>query len=76
MDDLKRMCGFVYSFWFTCKKGSVKANRTKQKKSYLVWTKASELADFPGVNTPLICIETKHDCAKKNDSELFTFGPG
>ncbi len=22
---------FVYNFWFTCKKGSVKANRTKQK---------------------------------------------
>ncbi len=32
MDDLKRTCGFVYSFWFTCKKGSVKANRTKKKK--------------------------------------------
>ncbi len=30
----------------------MKANRTKQKKStlYLVRTKASELADFPGVN--------------------------
>ncbi len=24
-------CGFVYNFWFTCKKGSVKVNRTKQK---------------------------------------------
>ncbi len=23
-------CGFVYNFWFTCKKGSVKANRTKK----------------------------------------------
>ncbi len=55
MDDLKHTCGFVYSFWFTCKKSSVKVNRTKQKKStlYLVRTKASELADFPGVNTPL-----------------------
>ncbi len=54
MNDIKHMCGFVYSFWFTCKKGSVKANRTKLKKStlYLVQTKASELADFPGVNTP------------------------
>ncbi len=63
MDDLKHTCGFVYSFWFTCKKGSVKENRTKQKKStlYLVRTKASELADFPGVNTPLVthlCILT------------------
>ncbi len=38
----KHTCGFVYSFWFTCKKGSVKANRTKQTKStlYLVRTKA------------------------------------
>ncbi len=37
------------------KKSSVKANHTKKNKSilYLVWTKASELADFPGVNTPL-----------------------
>ncbi len=54
MNDIKHTCGFVYSFWFTCKKGGVKANRTKQKKStlYLVQTKASELADFPGVNTP------------------------
>ncbi len=51
----KHTCGFVYNFWFTCKKGSVKVNHTKQKKStlYLVRTKASELADFPGVNTPL-----------------------
>ncbi len=32
MDDLKHTCGFVYNFWFTCKKGSVKANRTKLKK--------------------------------------------
>ncbi len=33
----------------------MKANRTKPKKStlYLVRTKASEQADFPGVNTPL-----------------------
>ncbi len=31
MDDLKHICGFVYSFWFTYKKGSVKANSTKQK---------------------------------------------
>ncbi len=56
MDDL--MCGFIYNFWFTCKKGSVKSNHTqkKQKKTttlYLVRTKASELVDFPGVNTPL-----------------------
>ncbi len=49
---------FVYNFWFTCKKGSVKANRTKQKQKkstlYLVRTKESELADFPGVNTLLV----------------------
>ncbi len=54
MDDLKHICGFVYSFWFTYKKGSVKANSTKQNKKstlYLVRTEASELADFPGVNT-------------------------
>ncbi len=37
MDDLKHTCGFVYSFWFTCKKGSVKANRTKQKKINIVF---------------------------------------
>ncbi len=37
------------------KKGSAKANRTKKKKNQhciLVRTKASELADFPGENTP------------------------
>ncbi len=35
----------------------VKGNHTKQKIStlYLVWTKASELADIPGVNTPIGC---------------------
>ncbi len=46
MDDLNHMFGFVY------KNASVKANRTKPKTStlYLVQTKASELADFPGVN--------------------------
>ncbi len=57
MDDLKHMCGFVYSFWFTCKKGNVKANRTKSKKKstlYLVRIKASELVDFPGLNTPIV----------------------
>ncbi len=27
------VCGFLYSFWFTCKKSSVKANHTKQKKN-------------------------------------------
>ncbi len=58
MDDLKHTCGFVYSFWFTYKKDSVQANHTKPKKKkstlYLVQTKASELVDFPGVNTPLI----------------------
>ncbi len=26
------MCGFVYNFWFTCKKGSVKSNHKKKKK--------------------------------------------
>ncbi len=50
VDDLKHTCGFIYSFWFTCKKGSVKANRTN---IYLARIKASELVDFPGVNTPL-----------------------
>ncbi len=33
-DDLKHTCGFVYNFWFTCKKCSVKRttpNKTKQK---------------------------------------------
>lgn len=38
--------------------------------------KASELADFPGLNTPLICIKIMRVSAKKNDSELITFGPG
>ncbi len=33
MDDHKHMCGFVYSFWFTCKKGSVIANYIKQTKN-------------------------------------------
>ncbi len=37
MNDIKHTCGFVYSFWFTCKKGSVKANRTKQKKINIVF---------------------------------------
>ncbi len=50
MDDLKHTCGFVYSFCLTCKKGSVKVQHWKSA-LYLVWTKASELADFPGVNT-------------------------
>ncbi len=40
MDDLKHTCGFVYSFWFTCKKGSVKANSTKKKKKnqHCIWS--------------------------------------
>ncbi len=29
-------CGFVYNYWFTCKKGSVKVNRTKQKQKKMV----------------------------------------
>ncbi len=32
MNDNEHKCVFVYSFWFTCKKGSVKANGTKQNK--------------------------------------------
>ncbi len=36
--DLKHTCGFVYNLWFTCKKGSVKANGTKQKKINIVWS--------------------------------------
>ncbi len=31
MDDLSTRVGFFYNFCFTCKKGSVKANRTKLK---------------------------------------------
>ncbi len=30
-------CGFVYNFWFTCKKGSVKANCIKPKKINIVF---------------------------------------
>ncbi len=37
MDDFKHTCGFVYSFCFTCKKGSMKENRTKQKKINIVF---------------------------------------
>ncbi len=37
MDDLKHTCGFVYSFCFTCKKGSVKVNRTKQNQHW-IWS--------------------------------------
>ncbi len=37
MNDIKHTCGFVYSFWFTCKKGGVKANRTRQKKINIVF---------------------------------------
>ncbi len=54
MDDLSTWVLFTIS-GSLAKKGSVKANHTKQKKIkstlYLVRTKASELADFPGVNT-------------------------
>jgi len=49
------MSGFVYKFWFTSKKGSVKANYTKQQQQqqktttlYMVRTKESELADNSG----------------------------
>ncbi len=43
-----------FSFWFTCEKGSVKVNRTKQQqKKIYIWSGPSDLVDFPGVNTPL-----------------------
>jgi len=57
MDDLS---GFVHKFWFHLQKGQCESepqqtNKQTNRKTtlYLVLTKASELADFPGVNTPL-----------------------
>ncbi len=50
------MCGLVHNFCITCKKDSVKANCIKKKKKKNIvfgLAKASELAGFPGVNTPL-----------------------
>ncbi len=50
MDDLS-----THVVLFTiCKKGSVKAKKKTKTTLYLVRTKASELVDIPGVNTPLL----------------------
>ncbi len=35
--DVLSTSGFVYNFWFTCKKGSVKANHTRTKKINIVF---------------------------------------
>ncbi len=53
MYGLQHTCGFVNNFWFTCKKGVLKANRTKQNKKHNNVVFGPELADFPGVNAPL-----------------------
>ncbi len=70
--DLKHTCGF-FSFWFTCRKSSVKANRTKPKKStlYLVRTEASEHADFSDVNTPSVA---SLPVRNTSDFKEFSFG--
>ncbi len=55
------------------KKEQCESEPYQKKKSilYLVWTKASELADFPGVNTPLnpignSCAGWFHNLVKKH----------
>ncbi len=70
---------FCLQFLVHLQKGQCESEpHQKNKKSTLnlVRTKASELADFPGLNTPLICMKRMHVSAKKNDSELITLGLG
>ncbi len=46
-------CCIVYNFWFTCKKGSVKENRTKKIKINIVF--GPDQSKWPSsVNTPLV----------------------
>ncbi len=59
----------VYNFWFTCKEQcESEPHQTKNKSTlYLVRTKASELLDFPSVNTP----EDSYDDAYQWEPEFF-----
>ncbi len=53
MNDIKHTSGFVYSLWFTCKKGSEKANCTKIKEINIVsvpdqrrWTRGLSWCEY------------------------------
>ncbi len=52
MDDLSTSVVLFTIAGSLAKRGSVKANTKKKSTLCLVQTKASDLADFPGVNAP------------------------
>ncbi len=55
MDGLKHTCGFVLQFLVHLLKEQCESEPHQTKKTlYLVRTKASELADFSGVNIPQV----------------------
>ncbi len=58
MDDLStRVVLFTISGSLAKRQCESELHQTKQKTFYLVEIKASELADFPGVNTPYMKTE-------------------